>query len=226
MRPIVLTAFLLLGYVTSASAQTASRFEIGPVVRLDHVFVEGDMTGRSTVAGVVGTFKLSKTFGVEGEITQASNQLQQSREGWFVSYVTTPNPTREEIERMAPTVLIARGLEPGIGWSAAFVARGDVVPRVSLAARVGLSARDYVESETYTILRFPDGVDPQRVANDYQNRSFNRARGGLLLGLDSSVVLTKHLSVTPELRIVYGGSAQIGNKYREVGLGARGTWRF
>ena len=149
MRPIVLTAFLLLGYVTSASAQTASRFEIGPVVRLDHVFVEGDMTGRSTVAGVVGTFKLSKTFGVEGEITQASNQLQQSREGWFVSYVTTPNPTREEIERMAPTVLIARGLEPGIGWSAAFVARGDVVPRVSLAARVGLSARDYLESETY-----------------------------------------------------------------------------
>jgi len=67
---------------------------------------------------------------------------------------------------MAPTVLMARGLEPGIGWSAAFVARDDVIPRVSLAARVGLSARDYVESETYTILRFPDGVDPQRVAND------------------------------------------------------------
>ena len=226
MRPIVLTAFLLLGFGTSASAQTASRFEIGPVLRVDHVFVEGDVTGRSPVAGVVGTFKLSRTFGVEAELTQASNSLQKSREGWFVSYVTTLNPTREEIERMAPTVLIARGLEPGIGWSAAFVARGDVTHRVSLAARVGLSGRDYLESETYTILRFPDGVDPQRVANDYQNKSFNRARGGLLLGLDGSVALTKHLSVTPELRIVYGGPAQIGNKYREVGLGARVTWHF
>src|SRR4029079_16029923 len=59
------------------------------------------------------------------------------------------SPTREEIERMAPTVLMARGLEPGIGWSAAFVARDDVTPRVSLAPRVGVSARDYLESETY-----------------------------------------------------------------------------
>ena len=30
----------------------------------------------------------------------------------------------------------------------------------------------------------------------------------------------------PEVRFVYGGPAQIGNKHREAGLGARGIWRF
>ena len=92
MRPAVLTALLLLGFVTGASSQTAGRFEIGPVVRVDRYFIEGDVTGRSPVAGAVGTFKLS--FSVETEVTQASSRFERSREGWFVSYVTTPNPTR------------------------------------------------------------------------------------------------------------------------------------
>ena len=94
MRPAVLTALLLLGFVTGASSQTAGRFEIGPVVRLDRYFIEGDVTGRSPVAGAVGSFKLSNTFSVETEVTQASSRFERSREGWFVSYVTTPNPTR------------------------------------------------------------------------------------------------------------------------------------
>lgn len=193
---------------------------------MDKVFIEGDTSGSSVVAGAVGTFKLSKTYGVEAEVTQGSGRFSRSREGWFISYVTTANPTRQEIERMAPTVLIANGYEQGIGWSAAFTARGDISRRVSLAARAGLSARDYVETDTYRILRYPDGVDHSRVERDYQDRSYHRPRGGLLLGLDGSMRLTNHLTVTPELRFVYGGPAQIGDKYREFGLGMRGTWQF
>ena len=226
MRPTMLTALLVLGFVNGASAQPASRFEVGPVVRLDKVAIEGGVGGRTAVTGAIATYKLSKTYAVEAEVTQASGRFERSREGWFISYVTTPNPTREDIERAAPTVLISRGYTPGIGWSAAFIARGDVAPRVSLAARIGLSSRDYVESSTYTILRYPEGVDPRRVERDYRNESYHRSRGGLLFGLDTSVSLTKHLSVSPELRFVYGGPAQIGNKHREVGLGARAGWRF
>jgi hypothetical protein len=71
-------------------------------------------------------------------------------------------------------------------------------------------------------------VDPQRVARDsvFQDASYSRTRGGLLFGLDTSIGLTDHLSISPELRFVYGGPAQIGNTHREAGFGARATWRF
>ena len=196
------------------------------MLRLDEVFVEGDASGTTTVAGAVATVRLSKTYAVEGEITQASGRIERSYEGWFVSYATDPNASREEIERLAPTARRSLGYEPGIGGSAAFVARGAIGRRVALGARVGVTARDYVETSTFTILSIPEGVDPARVARDFQDASSHRLRGGLLLGLDGSVALTKHLSVAPELRFVYGGPARIGDKHRELGVGLRGGWSF
>ena len=225
MRLTILTAWLLALSAISASAQ-ASRFEVGPVVRVEKAFIEGDATGTSGVGGVAGRWMISRTFGVEGEITQASNRIERSYEGWFISYVETPNPSREEIERMAPTARRSLGYAPGTGWSAAFVARSDAARRVSVAARAGLAARRYVETSTYTILTIPDGVDPARVARDFQDSSFESTRGGLLFGTDVSVAVTRALSIAPELRFVYGGPARIGNKHRELGFGLRGSWRF
>jgi hypothetical protein len=226
MRSIVLTALFVLGLVNIAAAQPESRFEIGPVLRLDRVFIEGNASGGSMASGAVATVRVSRTYAVEGEITQASRRISRSYEGRFVSYVTSVNPTREEIERLAPIARRSLGYDPGIGWSVAFTARGKVSRRVALGARVGADGRQYVETSTYTILSIPDGVDPARVARDHQDSSSHRTRGGLLFGLDSSVTVTSHLSVAPELRVVYGGPARIGDKYREVGLGARATWRF
>ena len=226
MRLTVLTALLVLGFVDVAMAQPASRIEIGPVLRFDRVAIEGGAGGSTTVAGAVATFRTSKILGLEAEVTQASGRIERSYEGWFISYVTTPNPTREEIERMAPTARRSLGYEPGLGWVVALTARGEVNRRVKLGARLGVSARDYVETSTYTILSIPEGVDPRRVASDFQNDSFHRSRGGLVFGIDGSVAVTKHLSVAPELRFVYGGPARIGNTHREAGFGARATWRF
>jgi hypothetical protein len=226
MRPILFTTMLVLGSVPSVLGQPASRFEVAPVARLDTVCLEGGAGGRVPVAGVVATFMFSKTYGVEGEVTQASGRIERSYEGWFISYVQAPNPTREEIERMAPTARRTLGYAPGTGVSAAFVARGQITPHVDLAARAGISVRNYTQSSDYTILSIPDGVDPTRVAGDFRDGSYSRTRSGLLLGLDVPVALTSHLSVTPELRFVYGGPARIGNNYRELGLGVRCTWRF
>jgi hypothetical protein len=226
MRLMLLTTLVVLGSVTAASSQPASLFAVGPVVRVDRVFIEGGASGGTAVSGVVTSVRLAKSYRVEAELTQAWNRVERSYEGRFVSYVTDPNPTREEIERLAPTARRLLRYSPGVGWSSAFVARGDITPRVGLSARVGVSARRYVESSSYTILTIPDGVDPRRVARDFQDSSHSRTRGGLLFGFEVPVALTDHLSVAPELRVVYGGPAQIGNKHREVGLGARGAWRF
>ena len=102
MRLIFLTTLLAPGFVTAVSAQPASRFEIGPVVRLDNVFIEGDASGGTTAAGVVTTFRISKAYGVEAELTRASNRIERSYDGWFISYARDPNATPEQIERLAP----------------------------------------------------------------------------------------------------------------------------
>ena len=69
----------------------------GPVLRLDKVFIEGNASGSTTVAGAVATVRLSRTYAVEAEITQASGRIARSYEGWFVSYATSPNASREEM---------------------------------------------------------------------------------------------------------------------------------
>jgi hypothetical protein len=226
MRGLLAIVSLVMGFVTVASAQPVPRFEVGPVARYDRVFIEGDASGGAIVGGVATRLSLSKRYGVDAELTWTTNEIERSYEGWFVSYATGPNLPREEIERLAPVARRTLGYAPGVGGAAAFVVRGEVRPHVSLAARVGVSARRYLETSTYHILTIPEGVDPVRVARDFEDSQRRRTRGGLLLGCAASIAVTDRLRLEPELRVVYGGPAQVGNKYRELGLGARGVWRF
>src|SRR6266536_5073613 len=83
MRLILLTTSLVLEFVTAALGQPTPQFEIGPVVRLDSVFVEGGARGGTIVAGVVTSFRISKTYGVEAELTQAWNRIERRYEGWL-----------------------------------------------------------------------------------------------------------------------------------------------
>lgn len=230
MRLILLTTFLLLGFVTAAPGQPAPRLEIGPVVRLDSVFVEGGARGQTPVAGLGAGVRLSKTYGVEAELTHAWSPIEKRYEGWFISYAEGPNPTREEVERLAPILRRSLGYAPQVGGAAAFVVRLEPARRVGLSLRAGLSARRYVETSAYEVVSIPDGVNRARFANDlarnFQPSSQQTIRGGLLLGLGLSLAMTEHITVAPEVRFVYGGPARIGYNHRELGIGARGAWRF
>lgn len=227
MRTFMLTTVIVLGCVSGAAGQE-TRFAIGPVTRVDRVSIEGGAGGSTSVAGLQTTFRISRTFGVEAEVTGAKNRIDRSYEGRFVSYAKAP-ATREEIERLAPTARRSLGWAPGAGWSVAATARGSIMtPRVSLAVKAGVSARRYLETSSFTLLSIPDGLDPARVERDFQNLNSaqRRTRGGLLLGMDVAVAITSHIIVGPEIRFVYGGPPQVGNKHRELGLGLRGAWRF
>ena len=226
MRLFAVTLWLALWPVAAAHGQSASRFELGLVARLDRMLIEGGASGGTGVAGVAASYRLWKEYGVEAELTGASNEVERSYEGWFISYAQGPNLTREEIERLAPIARRSLGYTPGLGWSTAFVARRDISPRVRIAGRAGISARRFTERSTYAILSIPAGVDPSRVARDFQDTTISRTRGGFLFGVDISVALADRLSIAPELRFVYGGPARVGNKYRELGAGVRGVWRF
>ena len=230
MRLILVSAFLMLAFITAARAQPAYRFEIGPVVRLDSVSVEGGAHGRTPVAGISAGVRLSNTYGVEAELTQAWNPIGRRYEGWFISYAEGPNATREEVERLAPILRRSLGYTPHVGGAAAFVFRLEPATRVGLSLRAGLSARRYVETSAYEVLSIPDGVDRARFASDlarnFQPSSQHWVRGGLLLGLGLSLAMTEHITVAPEVRFVHGGPARVGYNHRELGIGARGVWQF
>ena len=226
IRRMALLAIFFTGIPGTVFGQGPSRVQVGPVVRMDQVSLEGGAAGGVFALGAATNFRIGRGIGIEAEITQASREIGRSYEGWFVSFNQNPNATRAEIEALAPTARRTLGYLPGMGWSAALVTRGRVAERLTMAARLGFSARRYEETSTYTVLNIPAGVDPAWVARQFIDSNSSRTRGGILVGFDAAVALTDRLSIVPEVRYVYGGPAQVGNKYRELGFGTRVMWRF
>ena len=225
MRTVILPAVLAIT-VGSTSAQELPRFEVGPVARVDRVWLEAGAAGGTVTAGLTASARIWRGLGIEAELTQGSREISRSYEGWFVSYTQDRNATRSEIEAMAPTARRTLAYAPGLGWASAVVVRARATKRVAMAARAGLSARRYNETSSYVILTIPEALDPARVARDFQTSTSSRTRGGLLLGADAAMELTDRLSIVPDVRVVYGGPAQVGNNYREFGVGTRVVWRF
>jgi len=225
VRTLLTTSLLLLGAATAA-AQPPSRFTLGPVARLDRVSIDGHTTGTTPVAGVAASVRVSKAIAVEGELTGAAQDIARSYEGWFISYAQGPNVSREEAERLAPTARRRLDYEPGAGVAGMIVARTAAQARISVAGRLGASARRYTERSSYNVLTIPEGVDPARVARDFQPQKVRTVRGGLLAGVDLDVALTGHFTLGPHMRFVYSGPAGFGSEHREIGFGVTGRWQF
>jgi hypothetical protein len=106
------------------------------------------------------------------------------------------------------------------------VARTDINGRVALAGRLGVASRSYSERSSYVVLSIPEGVDPARVARDFQPQTVETVRGGLLLGVDVDLGLTSRLTLPLQMRVVYSGPAEWANQHRELGIGVSGRWQF
>lgn len=223
---LVLAVGAALALANGAAAQSGPRFELGPVVRVDGLYFEGGTTGTILSGGAAASVRVANRLAVEAEVTQATGRVERSYEGWFVSYVTTPNPTREEIERFAPTARRTLGYEAGIGWSTLLVIRDVFKSRVPVNVRVGGTGRVYRQTSDYVVLTIPEGIDPARVARDFQSSSRERVRGGLLMGAEVPLRLTRRLRLVPGGHVVWSGPARVGNTYREAGLTLRGALAF
>ena len=98
------------------------------------------------------------------------------------------------------------------------VARTAVNARVGLAGRVGVASRGYSERSSYVVLSIPEGVDPARVARDFQPQTVETVRGGLLLGVDVDLALTASLHAAPaDARRLQRPRPSGANQHREVG---------
>lgn len=226
MRGTLLITSLLVFGAATAAAQSPSRFTLGPVARLDRVSLDGHTTGTTPVAGVAASVRVSRAIAVAGELTGAMQDIRRSYEGWFISYAQGPIVSREEAERLAPTARRTLDYEPGAGAAGMIVARAAAMRRVSIAGRVGASMRRYTERSSYLVLTIPEGVDPARVARDFQPQAVRTVRGGLLVGVDAEIALSGRFAVAPRMQFVYSGPAGFGSEHRELGLGFTGHWQF
>ena len=222
---LLTTSLLLLGAGTAA-AQSPSRFTVGPVARVDRIWIDGQTEGTTPVAGVAASVRISKAIAVEGELTGAAKDIARSYEGWFVSYAQGPNVSRQEAERLAPTARRTLDYEPGAGVAGMVVARAAANPKVGVVGRLGVSARRYTERSSYLVLTIPEGIDAARVARDFQSQAVRTVRGGVLAGADVDIALTRRFTLAPQLRFVYSGPAGFGSEHRELGLGVSGRWQF
>jgi hypothetical protein len=233
MRTTLLITSLLLGSAISIAAQTssprsatASRFAVAAVGRIDHVYVDGDTDGTTPVAGVAARVRVSRAIAIEGELTGATSEIARSYEGTFTSYAPPGSNSREDFERFAPVARRTLAYVPHLGGAAMVVARTAINARVALAGRVGVASRGYSERSSYVVLSIPEGVDPARVARNFQPQTVETVRGGLLLGVDVDVALTSRFTLPLQMRVVYSGPAEWANQHREVGLGVSGRWQF
>jgi hypothetical protein len=234
MRHFWLSAAVILGAASGASAQTSPRFVVGPVARVDKVSAEAGVTSVMPVFGLAASVRLSRTWGIEGEITQArGREFTHSYDG--VSETFAPlNSTLAEKERLGVLARWRYGYRPGMGGSVAVTARAGLASRADIQFRLGLAARNYERSFDYTVLRIPEGIDPARLAtfsfgdgtSSSPHQRLNTQRGGLLMGVAVPIKITRRLTVAPDVRYVYGGPARIGEKHRELSLGVRAGWGF
>lgn len=224
MRNFSALMVMLLTVVANAGAQTASRLEVGPVMRFEKLSFDAGGGGTSAVAGVAARFRLTEHFGVEADVTTASSRVERSYEA-IVTSTAPGGSSREEIERLG--VLARRDLTyvPGVGGSLALTARAKAGPRADVVFRVGGAFRRYLETSNYTVLRMPEGFNPQ-TSQFLENKHNDTGRGGLLLGFDVPVRITRHLSVGPEVRIVWNGPPRLRKTHREFSIGTRVMWRF
>jgi hypothetical protein len=224
---------IVLAVPAVATAQTRNRFDVGPVARAERVTV-GEKTQVMPVFGFAASARLSKTWGLEAEITQVNGrEFSRSRDGISETFAPAGS-TAAENERLGVHARWRNTYRPGLGGIVAVTARHGLGSRAAMLVRLGLAARSYRETQEYIVLSIPDGIDPRRLATvsfGNGNRSSNpfvdkTDRGGLLMGAEVPITIVGRLSVAPEVRYVYGGGSHSGDTHREASAGLRARWAF
>jgi hypothetical protein len=218
---------VLMGALSSSAAhgQSAGRLYAGATLSAQYVSADDVDSGGISSAGAAVGFRLTPAFSIEVEANAGGGELTRVYSGWFVSFAG-PGASREEIERLAPTMQSNTSWTPGFGWSVLGMWRSTHPGRVGAAIFGGITSTRYSERRTLTVLDIPAAVDVteadlHRMMPDSQ---VSRSRGGLTGGVLVPIRLTQHLSVAPEVRYTYGS---FGDEiYTTFRGGVRLMWGF
>jgi hypothetical protein len=224
MKTLAITGIVLALGSGAAYGQPARRFYVGTTIAAHQISAD-DVDGWTSSIGAVFGLRLAPAFSLEFEASGGLGEASRVYSGTAISFAG-PGASREEIERLGVTLQSDTRWNPGFGWSALAMWRSTGAERIGIAVFGGVTATQYDERRTLTVVSIPTGVDVteaelHRMMPDEQQ---SRIRGGLTGGVLIPIRLTAQISVAPEFRYTYGS---IGDeKYNTLGGGARVTWAF
>jgi opacity protein-like surface antigen len=220
-RAMWLAAALLAAAPINVAAQSGPGLYLGASLGT-HVEKGDRLTGNAPAVAVVGGVRLSPNWGVEMEVARPTRAFVRERVCRCVSFAST----REDFDRFAITEQIRSERDVLSSISVGVVYEPGVSVRWSPRVFMGVTNHRVRESESYTVLDMPPGVDPERVAamRPSSPTPFMRNIGGLAFGAGAVYRLTPHLSLGGDVRYDYGSIGdEINNVWRPS---LRSTWSF
>lgn len=203
-------------------AQTG-RFSLGAVLG-SHAEDADNVTGRAPSVGMVAGVRLSSSWGVEVEVGKPTHAFTREYAGFGQTFAATGSSLAEKEQfgvfesfRTERTVLTT------VSVGAVYQPR--VHPRVQPRLFMGMANHHVRERFINTILRLPEGVDPERLRNVRGSDQTNtRHLGGLSFGGGLGIAVTRRFSIVPEVRYDYGSIGdEINNVWR---TSVRTVWTF
>jgi hypothetical protein len=216
-----LAALLSIAAVPPAAAQP--RFYVSATTAVERGNIPGGAV--PSVGAVIG-LALNDAWGVELEIERAFMTTHTgSGESVLVSFPTSRNPTREEIELYGIRTRDERTQTAGPGWAAHARWRSRDPGRVNVSLLAGLSSRVYgtelVRTTTF-VSPLLDLSPTYRLPDEHSKRGM--VGWGLSGGLTIPVRITSQLTLEPEIRVAAG--LITNDRYRVLRAGLRTTWKF
>ena len=220
---MAIAAGLVLSGPVASSAQTPRRGHITAILgayRVDSDHVDGTSPG----IGVAGGVRLTSRLHAEVELVRPAGTFFREYTGTSISFAG-PGSSRAEIERLAvvTTFSYERRVLHTISGGVVFHARTG--GRWTPLFYAGVTNQHVVDVSRTVPVRFPEGVDPEKLARVVPTEERHvRNLGAFTGGAGVSVALTSRLSIVPDLRIDYGSIGdEIENAIRPS---IRLTWSF
>jgi hypothetical protein len=213
-------AIAMVGMLFAGPAAAQPRIGyVGATLGAHHESSDWAGGGDALSGGIVGGAWLTNSIGVEFDLSRPHATFTHEYEGFSTSFAPLGS-SREEIERLAVYSRFTHQRTVRWSLSVGMVYQKRVHPRWSPRLFVGVTNRFVEERDRFTPLRYPDGVDPQRLASvRATDHAFERTLGAFSGGVGVVFAATRHLSVAPDVRFDYGS---IGD---EINNGARTSVR-
>jgi hypothetical protein len=225
MKNVAIAVIMAALSSSAAHGQSVSRLYAGATLSAQFVSADDVNSGGISSAGAMVGFRLTPAFSIEIEANTGRGELSRVYSGWFISFAG-PDASRDEIERLAPTMQSATSWTPGFGWSVLAMWRSTNRERVGAAIFGGMTSTRYIERRTLTVLDLPAGVDVTEadLHRMLPASHVSRSRGGLTGGVLVPIRLARQLSVAPEVGYTYGS---FGDEiYTTFRGGLRLMWGF
>jgi hypothetical protein len=218
-----LVLLMVVSLPLEAFGQSSRRFYLGGLAG-SHRESADFANGTAATAGVAGGVWLTRTLGVEAEVSRPTGSFIHEYEG-FSSSFAGPGSTREEIERLAVYSRFTH--QRTVQWlvSAGVVHAVEFHPRWSSRLFAGVTNRRVEERSVFSPLRYPPDVDPERLATvRVTDDRFRINLGALTLGGGVAFAITENVSAAPDLRFDYGSVGDEINNGLRTSL--RVMWNF